>query len=64
MAPELGVSEARVGYLVTGYAVASFLAATPLTAALRGLPRRPELIGALLGSQPPTPSPRCRPRTV
>ena len=49
MAPDLGVSEARVGFLVTGYAVASFLAAIPLTAALRGLPRRPVLIGALLG---------------
>lgn len=49
MAPDLGVSEARVGFLVTGYAVASLLAAIPLTAALRGLPRRPVLIGALLG---------------
>ncbi|UPZ33154.1 MFS transporter [Streptomyces sp. LRE541] len=49
MAPDLGVSEARVGFLVTGYALASFLAAIPLTAALRGLPRRPVLIGALLG---------------
>ncbi|WP_151478735.1 MFS transporter [Streptomyces albicerus] len=49
MAPDLGVSEARVGFLVTGYAVASFLAAIPLTAALRGLPRRPVLIGVLLG---------------
>ncbi|MFS8201504.1 MFS transporter [Streptomyces sp. CWNU-52B] len=49
MAPDLGVSEARVGYLVTGYALASFLAAIPLTAALRGLPRRRVLIGALLG---------------
>ncbi|MFE2883764.1 MFS transporter [Streptomyces sp. NPDC059272] len=49
MAPALGVSEARVGFLVTGYAVASFLAAIPVTAALRGLPRRPVLIGTLLG---------------
>ena len=45
----LGVSEARVGFLVTGYAIASFAAAIPLTALLRGLPRRPVLIGALLG---------------
>lgn len=49
MAPALGVSEARVGFLVTGYAVASFAAAVPLTALLRGLPRRPVLVGALLG---------------
>ncbi|MFF4505201.1 MFS transporter [Streptomyces sp. NPDC001401] len=49
MAPALGVSEARVGFLVTGYAVASFAAAIPLTALLRGLPRRPVLVGALLG---------------
>ncbi len=49
MAPALGVSEARVGFLVTGYAVASLLAAIPVTAALRGLPRRPVLVGTLLG---------------
>ncbi|MFG3232333.1 MFS transporter [Streptomyces antibioticus] len=49
MAPALGVSEARVGFLVTGYAAASFVAAVPVTALLRGLPRRPVLIGALLG---------------
>lgn len=40
MAPDLGVSEARIGFLVTGYALASFAAAIPLTAMLRGLPRR------------------------
>ncbi|MFF0013916.1 MFS transporter [Streptomyces sp. NPDC005374] len=49
MAPALGVSEARVGFLVTGYALASFAAAIPLTALLRGLPRRTVLVGALLG---------------
>ncbi len=49
MAPALGISEARVGFLVTGYAVASLLAAIPVTAALRGLPRRPVLVGTLLG---------------
>lgn len=49
MAPALGVCEARVGFLVTGYALASFAAAIPLTALLRGLPRRPVLVGALLG---------------
>ncbi|MEU9479385.1 MFS transporter [Streptomyces sp. NPDC048191] len=49
MAPPLGVPESRVGFLVTAYAAASFLAAVPLTAALRGLPRRTVLCGALLG---------------
>ncbi|MEW1721863.1 MFS transporter [Streptomyces sp. NPDC093109] len=49
MSRSLGVSEGRVGFLVTGYAAASFLAAIPLTAALRGLRRRPVLIGALAG---------------
>ncbi|MGI5452007.1 MFS transporter [Streptomyces sp. CA-249302] len=49
MALALGVSEARVGFLVTGYAAASFAAAIPLTALLRGFPRRPVLVGALLG---------------
>ncbi|MER6945201.1 MFS transporter [Nonomuraea sp. NPDC000554] len=49
MSRALDVSAARVGFLVTLYAVASFLAAIPLTAALRGLPRRPVLLGALAG---------------
>ncbi|WP_369244072.1 MFS transporter [Streptomyces sp. R41] len=49
MASDLGVSEGRVGFLVTGYALASFLAAVPLTTALRGLPRRQVLIGTLVG---------------
>ncbi|MER6378615.1 MFS transporter [Streptomyces sp. NPDC001250] len=49
MAPPLGVAESRIGFLVTAYAAASFLAAVPVTAALRGLPRRPVLCGALLG---------------
>ncbi|WP_329445176.1 MFS transporter [Streptomyces canus] len=49
MAPDLGVSEARIGFLVTGYALASFACAIPLTALLRGLPRLPVLVGALLG---------------
>ncbi|MFH8801937.1 MFS transporter [Streptomyces sp. NPDC017936] len=48
MAPALGVPESRVGFLVTGYAVASFAAAIPVTALVRGLPRRPVLIGTLL----------------
>ncbi|WP_062646019.1 MFS transporter [Streptomyces maremycinicus] len=49
IAPDLGVPQARVGFLVTGYAVASFVAAIPVTALLRGLPRRPVLVGTLLG---------------
>ncbi|MFF7356475.1 MULTISPECIES: MFS transporter [Streptomyces] len=49
MAPPLGVAESRIGFLVTAYAAASFLAAVPVTAALRGLPRRPVLCGALFG---------------
>ncbi|MEV7683007.1 MFS transporter [Streptomyces sp. NPDC088341] len=49
MSRSLGVSESRVGFLVTGYAAASFLAAIPLTAALRGLRRRPVLMGTLAG---------------
>ncbi|GHE07984.1 MFS transporter [Streptomyces alanosinicus] len=49
MAPPLGVAESRIGFLVTAYAAASFLAAVPVTSALRGLPRRPVLCGALLG---------------
>ncbi|MFE4829600.1 MFS transporter [Streptomyces sp. NPDC056672] len=49
MSRSLGVSESRVGFLVTGYAAASFLAAIPLTAVLRGLRRRPVLMGTLAG---------------
>ncbi|MFJ1704671.1 MFS transporter [Kitasatospora sp. NPDC088346] len=49
MSDGLHVPEARVGYLVTAYAAASFLAAVPLTAALRGVRRRRVLIGGLLG---------------
>ncbi|MFG2352326.1 MFS transporter [Streptomyces sp. NPDC048521] len=49
MAAPLGVAESRIGFLVTAYAAASFLAAVPVTVALRGLPRRRVLCGALLG---------------
>lgn len=49
MSGALHVSEGRAGFLVTGYAVASFLAAIPLTAALRGFSRRPVLVGVLTG---------------
>jgi predicted MFS family arabinose efflux permease len=51
--PQLGaalhVPQGRVGFLVSAYAAASFAAAIPLTAALRGLRRRPLLIGVLGG---------------
>ncbi|MFD9789988.1 MFS transporter [Streptomyces sp. NPDC059070] len=49
MGTGLGVSEGRIGFLVTLYAGASFLSAIPLTALLRGLPRRGVLVGALTG---------------
>jgi len=49
MRGSLHVSQGRVGFLVGGYAVASFLAAIPLTTALRSRPRRPLLIGVLAG---------------
>ncbi|MEU8245713.1 MFS transporter [Nonomuraea sp. NPDC048916] len=49
MSQALRVPQGAVGFLVTGYAVASFLAAIPVTAALRGLRRRPVLVGVLAG---------------
>ncbi len=49
MSASLQVAVGRAGFLVTGYAAASVLAAIPVTAALRGLPRRPVLIGVLTG---------------
>ncbi|MEV0597296.1 MFS transporter [Nonomuraea cavernae] len=49
MSQALSVPQGAVGFLVTGYAVASFLAAIPVTAALRGLRRRPVLVGVLTG---------------
>ena len=49
MSRALHVSEARIGLLVSAFAVASALAAIPVTAALRGLPRRPVLAWVLAG---------------
>ncbi len=49
MSGALRVSEARIGLLVSAFAVASALAAIPLTAALRSLRLRPVLIGVLAG---------------
>ncbi len=45
----LHVSQARAGLLVSAFAIASALAAIPVTAALRGLPRRPVLQSVLAG---------------
>jgi predicted MFS family arabinose efflux permease len=49
MSSALHVSQARIGLLVSAFAVASALAAIPVTAAVRGLPRRPVLAGVLAG---------------
>jgi predicted MFS family arabinose efflux permease len=45
----LHVSESRAGLLVTAFALTSALAAIPVTAAVRSLPRRPVLAGVLAG---------------
>ena len=49
MSGSLHVPEARVGLLVSAFAVAPALAAIPVTAVLRGLPRRPVLQSVLAG---------------
>ena len=49
MSTDLHVPEARVGLLVSAFAIASALAAIPVTATLRGLPRRPVLQWVLAG---------------
>lgn len=49
MSASLHVSDARIGLLVSAFAIASAVAAIPVTAVLRGLPRRAVLIGALAG---------------
>lgn len=49
IARDLAVSEAWAGQTVTIYAIGSLLAAVPLTAATRGLRRRPLLIAAIAG---------------
>src|SRR5437868_776123 len=49
MSSSLHVPEARVGLLVSAFAIASALAAIPVTAARRGLPRRPVLQCVLAG---------------
>ena len=49
MSGSLHVPEARIGLLVTAFAVTSALSAIPVTAALRSLPRRGVLIAVLTG---------------
>jgi predicted MFS family arabinose efflux permease len=49
MSGALRVPEARIGLLVGAFAIASSLAAIPVTAALRGMPRRPVLLALLTG---------------
>lgn len=49
MSAALDVSQGQVGFLVTAYAAAAVVVAIPVTAALRGLPRRPVLIVVLVG---------------
>lgn len=49
MSASLGVPDGRIGILVSGYAAASALGAIPLTALLRGLPRRSVLCAVLAG---------------
>jgi predicted MFS family arabinose efflux permease len=49
MSGDLGVSRALVGQLVTVYALGSLLAALPMTALTRRLPRRPLLLAAIAG---------------
>jgi predicted MFS family arabinose efflux permease len=49
MSASLHVSDARIGLLVTAFAIASAAAAIPVTVGLRRLPRRPVLAGALAG---------------
>jgi predicted MFS family arabinose efflux permease len=49
MSGALHVPDARIGLLVSGFAAASCVAAIPVTAVLRGLPRRPVLVGVLAG---------------
>jgi len=49
MSASLSVPVGHIGILVSSYAVVSALGAIPLTALLRGLPRRPVLCSVLAG---------------
>ena len=49
MGASLGVPDSRIGYLVSAFAIASAVAAVPVTAATVRIPRRVALMGALVG---------------
>jgi predicted MFS family arabinose efflux permease len=49
MGAALHVADAQIGYLVSAFAIASAAAAIPVTAVLRGVPRRASLCAALAG---------------
>jgi predicted MFS family arabinose efflux permease len=49
MSTSLAVSEGRVGFLATAYAAAATVSAIPLTSLTGRLPRRPLLVGVLVG---------------
>ena len=48
MAPDLGVTEAQIGYLMTMYAACVVVTSTPLTHWLRNVPRHVLLIGVMI----------------
>lgn len=48
MAPDLGVSEAQIGFLMTVFALCVIITSAPLTHVLRNVPRHTLLIGVLL----------------
>ena len=48
MAAELGVSESRIGLLVTAFAATVAVSTTPLAIATRALPRKPLMVGLLV----------------
>lgn len=47
MAPDLGVSEPEIGYLMTAFSLAVIITSTPLTRLLRRVPRHSLLVGVL-----------------
>ncbi|SIO08749.1 MFS transporter [Agromyces cerinus] len=49
MSADLGVSESQIGQLVAIYAVTTAITAIPLTAVTRSLPRKPLLVGLVIG---------------
>ena len=49
MSAELGATESQIGQLVAIYAVTTAITAIPLTAVTRSLPRKPLLVGLVIG---------------